>query len=176
MPRSVADREADSTSRTPSIGELRGVALGGPGAALCRLDLAVLGRGGRHELVEQLGRGRRDGVHGALEGLGVGPRGLRGAADLADVLQRGVAYLLLGGRRLEVVERADVATHAAEDSYSGSGSMRISPSSVILFWPVPRVIGLSRSSSSPRSTVGPSSKRWSWPRPLTVTDARSMNR
>src|SRR5918992_648647 len=171
MPRSVADREADSTSRTPSVGELRGVAFGGPGAAFCGFHLAVLWWGVGYEVVEQLRRGRRDGVHGALEGLGVGPRGLRVAADFADVLQRGVANLLLGGRRLEVVERADIATHAAEDSYSGSGRRGISPRSVTPW----RVIGLSRTSSSPRRTTGPSSKRWLRPCPTTVTEVRSMN-
>ena len=47
----------------------------------------------------------------ALERRLVGLRRLREAADLADVLERGGVDLLLGRRRLEVVEGADVSTH-----------------------------------------------------------------
>ena len=62
-------------------------------------------------LVEESTRGSRYGVHGTLEGLRVGLRGLARAADLADVLQRGRTHLLVGGGWFEVVERADVAAH-----------------------------------------------------------------
>jgi hypothetical protein len=43
----------------------------------------------------------------------IGQRRLGRAADLADVLQRRRLDLVGGGRRLEVMQDADVATHAA---------------------------------------------------------------
>ena len=46
-------------------------------------------------------------------------RRLRRAAHLADVLERGGPHLVLGCRRLEVVERLDVPAHAAHRSGSG---------------------------------------------------------
>ena len=52
-------------------------------------------------------------VHRTLERLGVRLRRLREAADLADVLERRGADLVLSRRRLEVVERSDVAAHAS---------------------------------------------------------------
>ena len=64
--------------------------------------------------VQQVRGGVRDLVDRAVERLLVGLRRLREAADLADVLQRGGADLVLGRRRLEVVERADVAAHAIQ--------------------------------------------------------------
>ena len=59
-------------------------------------------------------RGGGDLLDGAVERLGVGLRRLRVAADLADVLKRGRLDLLVGGGRLEVVERADVAAHRVQ--------------------------------------------------------------
>jgi hypothetical protein len=88
------------------------VALRAAGARLGRLGLAVLRRRGRHELVEQPRRRRRDRLDRAVERVLVGLRRLRGAADLAHVLQRGVVRLLAGRGRLEVVEGADVSAHA----------------------------------------------------------------
>src|SRR5207248_10778842 len=44
--------------------------------------------------------------------VGVGLRGFREPADLADVLQRGGSDLFLGRGRLEVVQALDVPTHA----------------------------------------------------------------
>src|SRR3954447_13951233 len=90
---------------------LGGVALRRAGAGLLGLDLAVLGRRGRDEVGEQPARGLGDLLDGAREGCFVGLRRLRRAADLADVLERCVPDLGLAGRRLEVVQRADVAAH-----------------------------------------------------------------
>ena len=55
-------------------------------AALCRVRFTVLRRGGRNEAGEEPGRRRRHFVDGPLERLRVRLRGLREAADLADVL------------------------------------------------------------------------------------------
>src|SRR5690606_24793931 len=80
-------------------------------AGLGRLDLAVLGRSGGGEAVEQVARGGGDLTDRRVEGLLVGPGWLRGAADLADVLQRRGLHRVVGGRGREVVEGADVAAH-----------------------------------------------------------------
>ena len=90
----------------------RRVALRRAGARLARLDLAVLGRRARHERVDQLARGLRDDVDGALVGGFVGARRLGRAADLAHVLQGCGTHLLVSRGGREVVERADVAAHA----------------------------------------------------------------
>src|SRR4051812_14770522 len=85
------------------------------GAALARLRgllLAVLGGRRGDEPVEQAAGRRGDLLHGVVERGGVGLRGAGGAADLADVLERGLVDLVLVGRRLEVVQGADVAAHA----------------------------------------------------------------
>src|SRR3954451_9456152 len=95
-----------------------GVARLGPRAALGRLLLAVLRRGGRHQVVEQVLGDVSDLVDGAVERLLV-RRGRAGRrADLADELQGGVADLLLGRGRLEVVERSDVAAHDTEPTWA----------------------------------------------------------
>ena len=60
----------------------------------------------------QVRRDVRDLVDRAVEHLGVRARGLRRAAHLADVLERRRADLVRGRRRIEVVQRSDVATHA----------------------------------------------------------------
>ena len=71
-----------------------------------------LRRGARDQLVEQARGDLCDGVHRSLKRLGVDLRGLREAADLAHVLLCRRADLLVGRVRLEVVEGADVSTHA----------------------------------------------------------------
>src|SRR3712207_9391148 len=55
------------------------------------------------------------------ERLGVGARGFGGPADLADVLQRRRADLVVGGGRLEVAQRTDVPAHARQPR-SGSAA------------------------------------------------------
>src|SRR3954454_8405853 len=93
---------------------LRRVATLGADPALGRLGDAVLGRRGRRQGGEQFARGLRHGGHRVVEGLLVGLGRLREPADLAHVLERGRALLLVRRRRLEVVERADVAAHGAQ--------------------------------------------------------------
>src|SRR5438876_10852802 len=107
-PPSVSSSRASSTTRRLRGGE----PLGRSGAGPFGLDHAVLRRRGRHELVEQPLRRRSDFVDRAGESFRVRLRRLREAADLADVLQRGVADLLVRGGWLEVVERVDVSAHA----------------------------------------------------------------
>src|SRR5579884_1336118 len=101
-------------TRPPSGSGGRGaVALGCRGPPPRCLDLAVPGRSVRLEAREQtLGGGCHLGDR-IGEGLLVDPRGLREAADLAHVLERGRLDLLTGGRRLAVVEGSDVPAHAA---------------------------------------------------------------
>jgi acetyl esterase len=93
---------------------LGGVTLGGAGASLRRLGVAILRRRRRLELFEQLGGGLRYRLDGTGEGRLVGARGLGKAADLAHVLERGCFDLLLGGGRIKVVEGSDVSAHASK--------------------------------------------------------------
>ena len=80
-------------------------------AGLLRLDLAVAGRRGGGQLTKQQGGRLRDGVHGLLEGGRVGARRPGRTADLAHVLERRRAHLLVAGRRLKVVEDVNVPAH-----------------------------------------------------------------
>src|SRR5262245_872679 len=82
-----------------------------PGARLGGLDLAVARRSPGDERVEEMTGGVRDLVDGAGEGDLVGPRGPGEAAQLADELERGGPDLVIRGRRREVVQRLDGATH-----------------------------------------------------------------
>ena len=90
-----------------------GEALLGAGPRLRGLELAVLRRRRRHELVEQLSGHVGDLVDRAVEG---GLVGLRGASveplTLRHVLKRGGLDLVAGRWRVVVVERSDVAAHA----------------------------------------------------------------
>src|SRR5215212_9920422 len=81
------------TGSRPALARVAGASLG---AALLGLDLAVLGRRRRDQVVEQVLREVRDLVDRAVEGILVGGRRSRGAADLAHELQRGVVHLLRG--------------------------------------------------------------------------------
>src|SRR5262245_19306497 len=105
--RSPSGRAAVASSVTGSAG----VAGARPGAALLGLDLPVLGRCGRDQVVEQVLRHVCDLVDGAVEGILVRRRRAGGATDLAHELERGVVHLLRGRRWLEVVQRTDVAAH-----------------------------------------------------------------
>src|SRR5262249_40317829 len=89
--------------------EASGRALAGPR----RHDLSVAWRGGGHEAREQLLRRLRHLLDSGLEDCLVRVRGLRVAAHLAPVPDPGRPALPRSGRRLEVVERSDVAAHAA---------------------------------------------------------------
>jgi hypothetical protein len=84
--------------------DLRREALLGPCTSLGRLELSILGRGSGHELIKQASGGERDLLDSTIEGLCVGLRWLRRAADLADILKRSVPYLALGGRGFVIVE------------------------------------------------------------------------
>ena len=88
--------------------EAHGTALAGT------LDLprAIPRRGRRDELPQESRRGFGHGLHGALEGLLIGPCRAVHAADLAHVLQCGGLHLFLGRGRVVVVQRADVSAHA----------------------------------------------------------------
>src|SRR6266566_5710595 len=120
-PPSVSSRRASSTIRLR-----RGETLGRSGTGPLGLNFAVFRRCGRHELLEQPLRRRCDLVDRPGEGFLVRLRGLREAADLADVLERGVADLLVRSGWLEVVERVDVPAHAAIlEPALGSGQKRL---------------------------------------------------
>src|SRR5262249_5365467 len=73
----------------------------------------ILGGSRGYECCKEPGGRLCDLFDGALERVLIRLRRLREPADLADVLQRRAANLFLGRRRLEVVQRADVATHWA---------------------------------------------------------------
>jgi hypothetical protein len=82
-----------------------------PGARLGGFGFAVAGRGIADKRVEQLVRRSRDVVHGAVEGGFVGFRWPREAAQLANELHCGGADLVVGRRRLEVVQGFDASAH-----------------------------------------------------------------
>src|SRR5271170_2031069 len=79
-------------------------ALGGAGLCLGCFFFAVLWVGGGFERVKEAGGDGGDLIDGRVEGGFVCLGGLVEAADLPDELQRGVANLLLGHRRIEVEE------------------------------------------------------------------------
>src|SRR4051812_16512842 len=108
-------RSASGTaiSRASTVTGSARVAGARAGTALLRLDLPVLGRGRGHQVVEEMLGRMRDVVHCAVEGLPVGLGRMSGATDLAHELERGIAHLLRGRGRLEVVEWADVAAHGS---------------------------------------------------------------
>ena len=81
------------------------------GATASGFLLTVTRRRDRHQSAEQPRRRGGDFVHGPCKRRLVRLRRLRRAADLADVLERSGAHLVLGGGRLEVVQRADVPAH-----------------------------------------------------------------
>ena len=75
----------------------------------------------RDEVFEQVPSGVGDVEHGLVERGLVGLGRLGRPAHLAHELQGGRVHLVLGGRRLEVVEGSDVATHGAQRT-SGGGA------------------------------------------------------
>src|SRR5690349_10886948 len=89
-------------SQVRSGGSCRGEALPRPLASPFRLDLAVPGRRGRDQRVKQPHRRGGDLLDGSLERGLVGLGWLGGSADLAHVLERRGANLLVGRGRLEV--------------------------------------------------------------------------
>src|SRR3954470_19631639 len=100
------------------------VSLCSAGLGLGGLDLAVLRWRVCHQVGEKVLGDVCDLLNGAVERLLVGGRRLREAADLAHVLQCGGADLVVGGGRLEVVERSDVAAHSARVVVSARAKAR----------------------------------------------------
>ena len=76
-----------------------------------RLHLAVAWRGMGDKLLQQRPRTGGHLGHGALKGRLIGFGRHVEATELAHELQRGIAYLQLGGGWLEVEQGLDVATH-----------------------------------------------------------------
>jgi hypothetical protein len=104
--------EASALTVVPSSAAHSGPETGDrPRAGLARLDLTVARRRVGNEGSKQLVRRFGDLVDRPSERGLVGLRGPGEAAELADELQGGRADLLVRGRRLEVVQGPDVATH-----------------------------------------------------------------
>src|SRR6478609_6955455 len=144
--RDDGDEEGRRVGRRGSGGgaEADGVAL----ARLLALDLAVLGRRGRRQVLEQVGRRVRDRLDRLVEGRLVGLAGLGAPADLADVLQRGGTDLVARRGRLEVVELSDVAAHASTVCRGTHAGPLQTASFEVMALP-------SSVSASPRSAGGP---------------------
>src|SRR6202035_2099090 len=111
-----------SASRPSQLGE---AALGAR-LRLGALQLAVAGRRGGGEAVEQPPAGRRDLLGGAEEGLLVGLRGAVGAGDLAHELEGCGVDLLVGRGGIEVEEDADVSAHDRASRRWSQGHFRTS--------------------------------------------------
>src|SRR5436190_2300484 len=77
-----------------------------------RFHLAVARRSRRLERLQQAARGNAHLVHRAIERRLVGLGGLVETAELANELQRRRLDLVLGRRRLEIIERANVSAHS----------------------------------------------------------------
>jgi len=76
-------------------------------------DRPVARLGGGFQGVDEHARDRRHLDDGAVERHFVGLRRLVVAGELADKLERRGVELLVGRRRLEVVQRPDVAAHGS---------------------------------------------------------------
>jgi hypothetical protein len=107
------DGEADLLSRAVVV--RYGTKLVLPGSAPCAslgsLDLAILGRRGRDQGIEQPSHRRRDFIHGVIEGRLVGDGRASEAAHLANELERRRPDLLVSDGRLEVVQGSDIPAH-----------------------------------------------------------------
>src|ERR1700693_2743694 len=117
-PPTVADLATQSTARSPvriivGSGDAgmasSGEPLARPVPRLHRLDLAVARRARGGKIMQQATRHVGDLVDGALERRLVGFRGVREAGELAHELERRGADFLLGRRRIEIEQGADVA-------------------------------------------------------------------
>ena len=119
--RPVREEVEDLGHRSPGVPELR------PGPRLGGLDLAVLGRRGRHQVVDEVPGDVRDLADRLVEHGLVGRRRLGRAGDLAHELQGRRVDLVVGRGRLEVVEGADVPAHGpsvrrGRDAYRAKNS------------------------------------------------------
>jgi hypothetical protein len=95
--------------------------LAGAGEALRRartrlrsLDLAILWRRCRDQILEQVLRDVGDFVDSALERVSVGLRRFGRSADLAHVLQRGSVHLFIVRGGFEIMQGVDVSAHVNE--------------------------------------------------------------
>src|SRR5882672_2337226 len=95
-----------------------------PGARACGFDVAVARVGRRHQRVDEDPRRRRNVRDGTLERGLVRLRRHVEAAELADELQRGIAYFDFRGRRLEVEEGLDVSAHGSTHDPSAARGHR----------------------------------------------------
>jgi len=86
-------------------------ALGGAGFGFGGFLIAIFGRGGGFEGLEELEGYRGDLVDGVLEGGFIGFGRLVEAGDFADELERGGADFVGSDRRVEVIKSFDVAAH-----------------------------------------------------------------
>jgi hypothetical protein len=93
-------------------------ARGAPSVALrrtcscaCGLDLAVSGRGLRHQALQQHPSSVRDRPYGFVERLLIGCGRPGHATNLAHVLHRGSLDLVVGHRRFEVVQYPNIPAH-----------------------------------------------------------------
>src|SRR5262249_39686399 len=87
------------------------VTRGGASFRLGGFFFAVLRRGVRLERIDELARDGEDALDGFVEHVRVLAARFAGAAHFADELQRRRAALVVGRRRLEVEQRADVPAH-----------------------------------------------------------------
>src|SRR5207247_7348466 len=72
-----------------------------------------------HQRIQQSPSGRGHLPHGAIERCLVGPWRFCEAGEFPHELERGVADLLVGRRRVEVEERPDVSAHGILSRISG---------------------------------------------------------
>jgi len=92
-------------------GALAAEPLGRPRLGPRRFDRTVARRRGGDQGIQQFAGGLRHLRHRPVEGLLIGFRGARTAAELAHELQRRGADLRLGRRRGEIVQRLDGPAH-----------------------------------------------------------------
>src|SRR5438132_11365717 len=85
--------------------------LRGPGAGARSFDLAVPGLRVGDERVQEVSRHRGHLRDGAIDRGIIGPGRLAESRDLPYELERGISDLHVGGGRVEVEQRLDVAAH-----------------------------------------------------------------
>src|SRR5215204_358651 len=86
--------------------------LRGPGASLCRFDLAITRRSVGHERVEKIVCDLCHLLYSSVECLFVCLRWLREATEFANKLQRRRTNLFFSRRRFEVMKGLNISTHA----------------------------------------------------------------
>jgi hypothetical protein len=102
----VCERSCDPGERNSGA-----KSLGSPGAGFGGFLIAILGRGGGLERLEELERDARDLLDGGGEGGFVGFGGLVEAGDFSDELKRSGADFVGSDGWIEIIESFDVAAH-----------------------------------------------------------------